>query len=112
LPKVKRKLAAILAADVAGYSRLMAADETGTLVRIKKWRAEVIEPRIARRNGRIVGSAGDSLLVQSVYDQVKTKLACGFADLGEQRMHNIPGLVRVYRIIPRADPSRGRKSRP
>jgi class 3 adenylate cyclase len=64
LPNEQRRLAAILAADVAGYSRLMAADEAGTLARLKRLRAEVIEPKIAQFHGRIVGSAGDSLLVE------------------------------------------------
>ena len=60
----QRRLAAILAADVAGYSRLMAADEAGTLGLMRRLRAEVIDPRIARFQGRVVGSAGDSLLVE------------------------------------------------
>jgi TolB-like protein/Tfp pilus assembly protein PilF len=60
----QRRLAAILAADVAGYSRLMAGDETGTLAQLKRLRAEVIDPRISEFQGRIVGSAGDSLLVE------------------------------------------------
>lgn len=59
-----RRLAAILAADVAGYSRLMAADEAGTLARLNGFRLEVIDPKISQFNGRIVGSAGDSLLVE------------------------------------------------
>jgi TolB-like protein len=61
---MERRLAAILAADVAGYSRLMAADEAGTLARLNQLRAEVIEPKISEFHGRIVGSAGDSLLVE------------------------------------------------
>ncbi len=60
----QRRLAAILAADVAGYSRLMAADEAGTVVRLRTLRAEIIEPKIAEFCGRVVGSAGDSLLVE------------------------------------------------
>src|SRR5262245_31084249 len=64
LPHEQRRLAAILAADVAGYSRLMAADESGTLARLKRLRREVIEPKVARFHGRIVGSAGDSLLIE------------------------------------------------
>ena len=60
----QRRLAAILAADVVGYSRLMAADESGTLERLKILRSQVIEPLIAQYFGRIVGSAGDSLLVE------------------------------------------------
>ena len=59
-----RRLAAILAADVAGYSRLMAADESATLALLMRLRSEVIEPKIAEFQGRIVGSAGDSLLVE------------------------------------------------
>ena len=61
---MERRLAAILAADVAGYSRLMAADEAGTLARLNQLRAEVIEPKISQFHGRIVGSAGDSLLIE------------------------------------------------
>ena len=49
-----RRLAAILAADVAGYSRLIEADEEGTLGRLKALRAEVIDPRIASHKGRLV----------------------------------------------------------
>ena len=62
--RTQRRLAAVLAADVAGYSRLMAVDEPGTLARLKRLRAEVIEPKIAQFQGHIVGSAGDSLLVE------------------------------------------------
>jgi TolB-like protein/class 3 adenylate cyclase/Tfp pilus assembly protein PilF len=173
LSQGQRRLAAILAADVAGYSRLMAADESGTLARLTKLRTEVIEPKIAQFHGRIVGSAGDSLLVEffsainavqcaveaqeglasenadlpedrrmifrmgvnlgdviarsdtihgdgvniaarleklaepgsvcigrNVYDQVRGKLAYAYADLGEQRLHNIPEPVRVYCVKP------------
>jgi class 3 adenylate cyclase len=64
LSQEQRRLAAILAADVVGSSRLMAADETGTLARLTKLRAEVIEPKIVLFHGRIVGSAGDSVLVE------------------------------------------------
>src|SRR6187399_1470831 len=64
LREEQRRLAAILAADVAGYSKLMAADESGTLARLKSLRAEVMDPRISQFHGRIVGSAGDSLLVE------------------------------------------------
>jgi len=64
LQQEQRRLAAILAADVAGYSRLMAADESGTLARLNGLRAEVIDPRISQFHGRIVGSAGDSLLIE------------------------------------------------
>ena len=61
---MERRLTAILAADVVGYSRLMGADEGGTLAQLKRLRAEVIEPKITELRGHIVGSAGDSLLVE------------------------------------------------
>jgi TolB-like protein/Tfp pilus assembly protein PilF len=64
LVQEQRRLAAILAADVAGYSRLMAADESGTLALMRRLRAEVIDPSTAQFQGRIVGSAGDSLLIE------------------------------------------------
>jgi adenylate cyclase len=57
-----RRLAAILAADVAGYSRLMGADEEGTLERLKTLRHELVDPKIAEHRGRIVKTTGDGLL--------------------------------------------------
>jgi len=68
-----RRLAAILAADVAGYSRLMGADEEGTLERLKALRRELIDPKIAEHHGRIVKTTGDGLLVEfaSVVDAVR-----------------------------------------
>jgi adenylate cyclase len=68
-----RRLAAILAADVAGYSRLMGADEEGTLERLKALRRELVDPRIAEHHGRIVKTTGDGLLVEfaSVVDAVR-----------------------------------------
>jgi adenylate cyclase len=62
--RVERKLAAILAADIAGYSRLMGADEEGTLARLKAHRRELIDPKIAEHRGRIVKTTGDGLLVE------------------------------------------------
>src|SRR3954468_16600207 len=62
-PHTERKLAAILAADVAGYSRLMGLDEEGTLHELKGHLVELIEPRIAQHRGRIVKRTGDGLLV-------------------------------------------------
>ena len=57
-----RRLAAILAADVVGYSRLIEADEEGTLNRLKSIRAEVIDPKITEHRGRIVKTTGDGKL--------------------------------------------------
>src|SRR6516165_4936653 len=68
-----RRLAAILAADVAGYSRLMGADEEGTLERLKALRHELLDPKIAEHHGRIVKTTGDGMLVEfaSVVDAVR-----------------------------------------
>jgi TolB-like protein/class 3 adenylate cyclase len=62
--RAERKLAAILAADIAGYSRLMGVDEEGTLARIKTIRAELIEPKVGEHCGRIVQTAGDGILIE------------------------------------------------
>ena len=71
--EVERRLAAIVAADVVGYSRLMEADESGTLAQLKSLRKELIEPKIAEYRGRIVKTMGDGLLVEfaSVVDAVE-----------------------------------------
>jgi TolB-like protein/class 3 adenylate cyclase len=68
-----RRLAAILAADVAGYSRLMGADEEGTLERLKALRRELLDTKIAEHRGRLVKTTGDGLLVEfaSVVDAVR-----------------------------------------
>jgi class 3 adenylate cyclase len=61
---VERRLAAILAADVVGYSRLMEVDEAGTLARLKTIRLEVIDPAIGKCRGRIIKTTGDGMLVE------------------------------------------------
>ncbi len=69
----ERKLAAILAADVAGYSRLMGADEEGTLARLKAHRRELIDPKIKEHHGRVVKTTGDGILIEfpSVVEAVR-----------------------------------------
>ena len=62
--RVERRLAAILAGDVAGYSRLMGADEEGTLARLNAHRRELLEPTIVEHRGRIVKRTGDGILVE------------------------------------------------
>src|ERR1700675_2297302 len=71
--RVQRRLAAILAADVAGYSRLMGEDEEGTLTALKAIRRELCDPKIKEHRGRIVKTTGDGLLVEfaSVVDAVR-----------------------------------------
>src|SRR5215470_1831549 len=68
-----RRLAAIVSADVAGWSRLMGADESGTLAALKAIRRELVDPRIAEHHGRIVKTTGDGLLLEfaSVVDAVR-----------------------------------------
>ena len=63
--RVERRLAAILAVDVAGYSRLMGADEEGTLAALRAVRRELSDPKIAEHRGRIVKTTGDGLLASS-----------------------------------------------
>src|ERR1700722_5276035 len=74
---VKRSLTAIVMADVVGYSRHMGEDEPGTLRRLNAYRAQHIAPVIAEQGGRIVDSAGDSLLIEfsSVVDAVEAAIA-------------------------------------
>jgi adenylate cyclase len=72
MPPVRR-LAAILAADVAGYSRLMGADEEGTHERLRAHLRELVDPKIAEHRGRVVKNTGDGFLAefQSVMDAVR-----------------------------------------
>jgi adenylate cyclase len=71
--KVERKLAAILAADVAGYSRMTGLDEEGTHVRLKEHLRALVDPKIAEHHGRVVKNTGDGLLAEfaSVVDAVR-----------------------------------------
>ena len=70
---MERRLAAILVADMVGYSRLMEIDEAGTLARLKTHRLELIDPAIAKNKGHIIKTTGDGMLVefQSVVDAVQ-----------------------------------------
>ena len=72
--RVERRLAAVLAADVAGYSRLMGTDEEGTLARLKAVRKALVDPTIASHRGRIVKTTGDGMLVEfaSAVDAVRS----------------------------------------
>ena len=75
--RVERKLAAILAADVVGYSRLMGQDEAGTLARLKAHRHELIDPKIAEHKGRVVKTTGDGILIE--FPSVVEAVACAVA---------------------------------
>ncbi|MGA8695000.1 MAG: adenylate/guanylate cyclase domain-containing protein, partial [Xanthobacteraceae bacterium] len=71
--RVERRLAAIFAGDIAGYSRLMGADEEGTLRQLKAHRKELVDPKITEHRGRVVKTTGDGMLVEfvSVVDAVR-----------------------------------------
>ncbi len=62
--RVQRRLAAILAADVVGYSRLMHEDETGTLAQLRTLRKELLDPKVEEYGGRIVKVTGDGVLIE------------------------------------------------
>ncbi len=91
--RVQHRLAAIFAADMVGYSRLMEADETGTIARQKAHRAELVDPEIATHGGRIVKTTGDGMLVEFGSVVAATECAVAIqramadreAEVGEQR---------------------------
>jgi adenylate cyclase len=84
--RVERRLAAILAADVVGYSRLMERDEAGTLARLKTLRRDLIDPKIAEHKGRIVKTTGDGILIE--FPSVVEAVACAFAVQREMAARN------------------------
>jgi adenylate cyclase len=97
--QVKRKLAAILAADIAGYSRLMGADEAGTLARLKEYRRELIDPKNKQYHGRVVKTTGDGILVE--FPSVVDAISCSIeVQQGmRERNDNIPAEKRIeFRI--------------
>ena len=83
---MERRLAAILAADVVGYSRLMGEDEVGTLARLKAHREELIEGKIAEHRGHIVKLSGDGILVE--FPSVVNAVACAVDIQREMRGRN------------------------
>jgi TolB-like protein/tetratricopeptide (TPR) repeat protein len=97
--RIIRRLAAILAADIAGYSRLMGVDEEGTLAALKACRRELIDPKIAEHQGRIVKTTGDGALVEfaSVVDAVRCAIDIQRATA--ERNTDTPGDRRIeFRI--------------
>jgi TolB-like protein/class 3 adenylate cyclase len=93
--RVERRLAAILAADVAGYSRLIGADEGGTLERLKALRRELLDPKIAEHKGRLVKTTGDGLLAE--FGSVVDALRCAVEVQREMTGRN-PGVPTDNRI--------------
>lgn len=96
---MERRLSAIFVADMVGYSRLMEADETGTIERQNAHRSELIDPTIANLNGRIVKTTGDGMLVEfaSVVDAVTCAVA--IQDVMAEREAAVPEFSRIqYRV--------------
>ena len=97
--RVQRSLAAILAADVVGYSRLVEADEAGTVARLKSLQSDFIHPMIDEDGGRVVKVMGDGVLVEfgSAVDAVRNALAIQ-AEMG-RRNADLPEEIRIeFRI--------------
>ncbi len=97
--RVQRRLAAILSADVVGYSRMMERDEKGTLVRLKSLRREVFQPKIKQHGGRIFKTTGDGALVefQSAVDAVESAIEIQRA-VAARNEHLASGLRLTLRI--------------
>ena len=97
--RVERRLAAILAADVAGYSRLMGVDEEGTHAALKLYRQELIDPKIAEHRGRIVKTTGDGALVEFASAVDAVRCAMEIQSAMTERSAEIPTERRIeFRI--------------
>jgi TolB-like protein/class 3 adenylate cyclase len=97
--RVERRLAAILAADIAGYSRLMGKDEEGTLAELKACRRELMEPKVAEHRGRVVKTTGDGALVEFASAVDATRCAVEIQRAMAERNAAIPEVRRVeFRI--------------
>jgi TolB-like protein/class 3 adenylate cyclase len=95
--RVERRLAAVLAADVAGYSRLMGIDEVGTLAAIKAIRRELVDPAIAAHHGRIVKTTGDGMLVE--FASAVDAATCAMAVQGKMAERNSDAAQKItFRI--------------
>ncbi len=96
---IERRLAVILSADVVEYSRLMAADEAGTFAQLKTLRKELIEPKTAEYNGRVIKLTGDGTLMEftSVIDTVN--FAVDVQQAMTERNANVPDNLQIrYRV--------------
>jgi adenylate cyclase len=97
--RIQRRLAAILAGDVAGYSRLMGADEIGTLAALKAHRQEAIDPRLAQHGGRIVKTTGDGILIEFPSVVAAVQCAVEIQESMHARNAEIPPARRIeFRI--------------
>src|SRR5438874_2707442 len=93
--RVQRRLAAILAADVAGYSRLMEQDETGTLASLKARRHHIVSPLVAEYHGRIVKIMGDGVLIEFASAVNAVRCAIGIQERFVTANDNLPETRRI-----------------
>src|SRR6516164_6515443 len=114
--RINRKLAAILVADVVGYSRLMGADEAGTLAALKQFRETIFDSAVAAHNGRIVKLIGDGTIIAArleplaepggicvssiVHESVGNRINVRFQDGGDISVKNIDRPIRVWKWHP------------
>jgi adenylate cyclase len=97
--RVQRRLVAILAADVAGYTRLTGADEEGTIARLRALRRELIDPAIASGSGRIVKTTGDGILIEFASVVGAVRCAVEVQRAMASRNSDIPAAMRIkFRI--------------
>ena len=97
--RVDRRLAAIFAGDVVGYSRLMGTDEEGTLRQLKTHRKELVDPKITEHRGRIVKTTGDGILVEFVSVVDAVRCAVDIQRGMHERNSDIPAEKRIqFRI--------------
>jgi adenylate cyclase len=97
--RVERRLAAILAADIAGYSRLMGVDEEGTLATLKAYQGELVYPKLAEHRGRIVKTTGDGVLVEFVSAVDAVRCAINIQRAIAKRSVDVPDDRRIkFRI--------------
>ena len=98
-PAPKRRLAAIICADVAGYSRLMGADEAGTFARLKAIRRELINPTVRRNGGRIIKTAGDGLVIEFDSAVAAVRAAVDLqAAMAEREQEHPPDCRILFRV--------------
>src|SRR6516164_2041063 len=99
--RIERRLAAVLAADVAGYSRLMGTNEVGTLAALKALRRDVFDPAIAAHHGRIVKTTGDGMLGVRERGRCRDLRGCGSAENGganhRRAEYPVPGRDQHWR---------------
>ena len=98
---MERRLSAILAADVVGYSRLMGANEVGTLMSLKGHRAELIDPTIAEHQGRIVKLTGDGMLIE--FPSVVNAVECAAEVQREMRSRNADVRCPAAKAVPKSE---------